>query len=265
MRPATAALTAALLLAGTASRAQDAAGDAAATAENKAAAAEPASAAVQPARPAEPKPRSNLLLDLLDQLVGPRSDLAPAGPAPVPVEPTGSPAASAPAAAGPTASATGAAAAPTVPRDVNAQPAADPAPAGVTGQPPRPADAVPPPAPDVPARPAGPAPADAAAPQPMASATPNLPGKAAPEPAGLAPIAWLPLVLLAAAAAAASGVRLQRTRRIARTRAALALSPRLDLSAGAGSPGRLSFAGPALAAPPLAIRARLDPPGARGG
>lgn len=47
---------------------------------------------------------------------------------------------------------------------------------------------------------------------------------------------------------------------MARTRAALALKPRLDRSTGAGT-----LSGLALAAPPLAIRARLDSPGARGG
>jgi hypothetical protein len=64
----------------------------------------------------------------------------------------------------------------------------------------------------------------------------------------------LPLIaLLAALAAIAAGLSFSRARRIARTRAALALSPRLDLSKGGFSTGGLALAGPSVA-----IRARLD-------
>jgi len=47
-------------------------------------------------------------------------------------------------------------------------------------------------------------------------------------------------------------MRVQRARRIERTRAALVVTPRLDLAAGTSSIRGLS-----LASPPLAIRARL--------
>ncbi|MEO5773505.1 MAG: hypothetical protein ABIQ32_05235, partial [Sphingomicrobium sp.] len=64
---------------------------------------------------------------------------------------------------------------------------------------------------------------------------------------------WPLLALLAAlAAATAAAYHWRRRAQIARTRAALNLNPRLDLTAGACSTSRLSFA-----APPMSIRARL--------
>ena len=62
------------------------------------------------------------------------------------------------------------------------------------------------------------------------------------------------LAILAAIFVLAGAHRLRRMRRIARTRAALALSPRLDPVAGASSISGLS-----LVAPPLSIRMRLTP------
>jgi hypothetical protein len=64
------------------------------------------------------------------------------------------------------------------------------------------------------------------------------------------------LGLLAAALAAAAALRLRRVRLVARTRAALAIAPRLDPGLGASSVQGLSFT-----APPLSIRARLAPAG----
>lgn len=62
------------------------------------------------------------------------------------------------------------------------------------------------------------------------------------------------LGMLALIAALVGAHRLRRMRRIARTRAALGVSPRLDAAAGASSISGLS-----LVAPPLSIRARLAP------
>ena len=67
------------------------------------------------------------------------------------------------------------------------------------------------------------------------------------------PTSSLLLALIAAAVIAAASVGVQRARRIARTRAALSLEPRLDMPAGAGSASGIT-----LAAPQLVIRARLD-------
>jgi hypothetical protein len=66
--------------------------------------------------------------------------------------------------------------------------------------------------------------------------------------------AWVLVGLLAAALAAAIALTLRwrRIRRIARTRAVLALDPRIDHGVGASSIRGLSLAGP-----PVAIRARL--------
>jgi hypothetical protein len=83
------------------------------------------------------------------------------------------------------------------------------------------------------------------------------------EPPGyfLAAGTLVPLIaLLAALAAIVAGLSFSRARRIARTRAALSLSPRLDLSMGG-----FSARGLALAGPSVAIRVRLDQPEARGG
>jgi hypothetical protein len=64
---------------------------------------------------------------------------------------------------------------------------------------------------------------------------------------------WLLLALLAVAAAFAAGTAWTRARQIARTRAALSLDPRLDLSEGSCSTGGLALAGP-----PMSIRTRLE-------
>lgn len=238
-----AALTFALLLASAPLRAQDAAG----TPQNKATAAEPATAA--PTVPAETKPRQQLFLDLLEELVRPRPAPvdnavapAPAGtPAPAPVS-----TAPAPAPAGPA----------DTPTAVS-QPRADspaalplPVPATAPDPAPPPATVVEPPVRSEASRPA----AAETNPRPVPEEPPAEPDRAFPS------VGWALLGLAAAAALAASLARLRSMRRIARTRAALALKPRLDASAGAAS-----LRGLALAAPPLAIRARLDWPGARNG
>jgi hypothetical protein len=59
--------------------------------------------------------------------------------------------------------------------------------------------------------------------------------------------------LLAAALAVAAAAAVSRARRIARTKAALSLAPRLDLAEGSASFGNL-----ALSAPPMSIRGRLE-------
>jgi hypothetical protein len=59
--------------------------------------------------------------------------------------------------------------------------------------------------------------------------------------------------LLAAVAAAAAAATLRRARRIARTKAALSLAPRLDVVEGRSSFGALTLAGP-----PMSIRTRLE-------
>ena len=241
MRLAIAALTVALLLAGAESRAQDAAG----AVENKATAAEAGSATAAPTAPAETRPRPGLILDLLEELVRPRP--APIGNVAVPA-PVGT-ATPAPVSTAPAPAPAGPAAAPTV-----VPPKADPAPA-----PPRPSPATAP-APSEATVTAPPA--QSASTQPAATRNPApqpIPAEPSPEPSPAlpGPTGWA-LLGLAAAALAGSMARLRRTRRIARTRAAVALAPRLDIWAGAGSLGGLT-----LAAPPLAIRARLDPSGAR--
>lgn len=259
MRPAFAALTAALLLIGSQSQAQDAAG----TTENKATAAEPGTAPVEPAvrPPAEPKPGAKLILDVLNELVRPRPAPLADTAAPSPSGPFPASGATDPAPAG-AAAAEAVTASGAVPRDVKAEPAAAaPRPLAATESVPAPgvpaaaepagatsdANAGPPPAPTVVAQPA----AEERAGPDATTATPgSFPGA----------IGWLLLGLLAAAAGVASALHVRRTRRIARTRAALALEPRLDLSAGA-----CTFTGLSLACPPLAIRTRLDLGETRGG
>lgn len=247
MRLAIAALAAALPLAGTSAPAQDAAG----TVENKAETATGSASA--PAKPTEPRPRNQQLLDLLNELVRPRDTAVPAATAPAPVDPVTTPGATAPA-PGP-AGATAPAAAPTPPLGGQTQPSPAPPRPGAAAEPVRPVETSPAPAPASPARPVEAAPRDAAV--PATAAAEDLAAAAEPDSPGSATARWL---LLAAAAAAASVIHLRRTRRIARTRAALALEPRLDLAAGAST-----LTGLSLATPPLAIRARLEPSGASGG
>jgi hypothetical protein len=69
---------------------------------------------------------------------------------------------------------------------------------------------------------------------------------------GASTMLLLGLLAALAALAAATAMRVQRARRIERTRAALVVTPRLDLAAGASSIRGLS-----MGSPPLAIRARL--------
>ena len=101
-----------------------------------------------------------------------------------------------------------------------------------------------------------------AAPPPIVAATPPPVAEIAPAPSPVAapvtlargPPAWLLLLIATLAAAAAVGLaRWRRVRRIARTRAALALSPRIDWGAGAAEPQGFSLAGPAVT-----IRARVE-------
>ena len=71
---------------------------------------------------------------------------------------------------------------------------------------------------------------------------------------GTAAVAWWPLALLIALAAAAGAAELaRRQRRLARTRAMLSLQPRLEQPESGAAAGAVSFA-----APPVAIRCRLE-------
>src|SRR5688572_3971095 len=84
MRSAIAMLTAALVLSGAASHAQEPAG----TASNPATAAESGTATVKPTvRPAEPNPRTKLLFDVINVLTQPRPAAPPGATAPAPAEP----------------------------------------------------------------------------------------------------------------------------------------------------------------------------------
>ena len=141
-------------------------------------------------------------------------------------------------------------------------PAAQPAPPKAAESPPAPRPAIEPIAPaSVPAplpvetAPVAAAPEIAPPPAPLeAPPTPIL----APQPtmpAGL----WLLLALVAVVVAAAT-VYARRARQISRTRAALSLNPSLDLLGGS-----CSASGLALARPPVSVRARLDDGGARVG
>jgi hypothetical protein len=267
MRLAFVALTAALLLTCTTSvQAQDPAG----TAENSsAAAAEPAPAKSQvTTQPGiSPELREKLLRDLLNA-IAPRR---PAAAAPAPAQTSDPPIVITQPAATPgivTASpvpprprpATGAALTPAVtspaPRPV-ATTVPRPRP---IAEPTRPVQARPAPqaAPVAPIKPAPVEPVPTIEPPVAAAPLPVADELAAPIPqqsrAAFGAGIWLPLGLLAAAAAiaAATVMRVRRARRIERTRAALALKPRIDMAAGASSTPGLS-----LASPPLAIRARL--------
>ena len=264
MRPAIFAFTAALLLTGaTIVQAQDATGtpgNSGAIASQSAPA--PGKVGIQPG--ISPKLRKKLLQDLLNAIAPPR----PTAAAPAPALPTST--------TQPAVTPSGTPGAVTVnPVPPPPRPAATtvPRPRPIV-QPARPTPARPDPraAPAAPieqsptlspvAAPAEPAPAIeppiAAAPTP-AVAEPDQPIPA-PARAIFAARTLLLLGFLAVAAAAAAVMHWQRTRRIERTRAALALKPRIDLSAGASSVSGLS-----LASPPLAIRARLVQPGMPGG
>lgn len=216
------------------------------------------------------RPKRGGLLDIIKTVLPPLIDAATSHPAPTPAEPSVAPAvvttepALAPALIAP---------APVAPAVVIAPVVIAPS----VAVPPKPAPT--PRATAVAPRPVAPPPASTAAAEPQ-PAVPGAPVAAVPAPpvaaiveaplppAPVAQVAppsepskpeWgaavqLILGLLAAAAVAAGAMRLNRMRRIARTRAALALKPRLDLSAGASKTPGLALTGPRLA-----IRARLEP------
>lgn len=273
MRLAFIALTAALLLTGATSvQAQDAAGTtgtSSAAADQSAPA--PGQVTIQPG--ISPKLRKKLLQDLLNAIAPPRPTAAAPAPAQTPDPPivTTQPAATAAGTPGVVTvtpvpprprPATG-----VVPPHATVAPAA-PRPAATTVPRPRPIVEPTRPAPARPAPQAAPVAPIEPSPIPPTVAAPVEPAPAIEPPIAAAPTPvavepeptrsifgagiWLLLGLLAAAAAAVAVMHWQRTRRIARTRAALALKPRIDLSAGASSTPGLSFSGP-----PLAIRARL--------
>lgn len=275
MKPAIAALTAALLMAGAASAQVPGA-----TENTGAVAAEPAPAGQVGIQPSvSPELRKKLLRGLLQAITQPRpAAAAPAAPAeplvttqpaagtPVaaPVDPSPSPPSPAapvpvPPAGTVTAPPPAVSPAPHHAAETHPRPTVEPAVATPAPRPgPRPA----PPAHIEPAPAPPPAAVDEPAPAPaLEPAKPSSAPIAEPTRAILGTGTWLLLGLLAAAAAAAAAaMHWLRMRRIARTRAALALKPRIDLSAGASSIRGLS-----LVSPPLAIRARLAMPGASGG
>jgi len=248
MRPVIAAFTAVLILTGTGVRAQDKTGTAAESG------AVPADAGSAPGKPAigidRPKLTPKMVIDAFNVLTQPRPGAAADSAAPAPAGPAVVAAAPAPTTP---AGATGVATTPALAPAAGQPSQAVPRPITTTA--PRPAaSAVLPLRPQVePARPAPAArPAPGAAPE-VTPPTAALPiPSAAPASFMVGTAAWLLIGLLAAAAVAGSVVRVRRTRRLGRTRAALTLKPRLDLSAGASSLSGLS-----LASPPFAIRARL--------
>ena len=212
-----------------------------------------------------PKVDPKLVIDVLNLLTQPRQ---PAPPPPAilqPVEPAapviGTPAPEPPASA--------------IPPPPRSRPVASPAPATAVPLNPRPAPpsaATPPPNPAAPAEPAStgavaeeippPMPAPVEAVTPVATPPEPVPRAASPEPtavpasqrsASMLESRWLLLALLAAAATIAGAAAWNRARRLARTRAALSLEPRLDLS-----DGTCSLEGLALAGPPVSIRTRLE-------
>lgn len=253
MRPAIAALAAAVLIAGVGSvQAQEPAGTAQGTGT---AAAQPESASGKPSVGIQsPKLTPKLLIDTLNMLTRPRPRAPADMAAPTPAAPAAAPAAVTPA---PAVVATPAV---VIPRDVNPQPSPAPPRTEAVAEPSRPVRPVAEPAPATPVvQPAEPVSTPPAGPAAVAVSEPA--ANPAPVPVATAEVAtpilgatiWLLLGLLAAAGAAAAVVGWQHARRIARTRAVLALKPRLDLAAGATSLGGLALAGP-----PVAIRARLD-------
>jgi len=231
------------------------------------AAAQPESASGKPSVGIQsPKLTPKLLIDTLNMLTRPRPRAPADMAAPTPAAPAAAPAAVTPASAEPAPSAVTpapavvATPAVVIPRDVNPQPSPAPPRTEAVAEPPRPVRPVAEPAPATPVvQPAEPVSTPPAGPAAVAVSEPA--ANPAPVPVATAEVAtpilgatiWLLLGLLAAAGAAAAVVGWQHARRIARTRAVLALKPRLDLAAGATSLGGLALAGP-----PVAIRARLD-------
>lgn len=200
--------------------------------------AQPTDPADQPSEPGAdaPKPDRNVLIDLLNELTRPPPRQTPPQSAP-PVEPQ-PPVVAAPVAVPPSTTI------PPLPGDrpKPAAPAALPVAAPVA--PVEPVIAAPQPA--QPAPPATPIEQPSAAQAPVAATAQRSTSLLAQSP-------WLLLALLAAAAMIAGAVAWQRARRIARTRAALSLQPRLDLAEGS-----CAAAGLAMACPPMSIRTRLE-------
>lgn len=226
---------------------------------------QPREPAAKPGTVNQPKADPKLLIDLFNRLTRPRQPAPPPLSAPMPAEPA------APVAADPLPE-PAPMAIPVPPR--RRQPPATEAP--VSRDPKAAPSAVPQPAP--PARLATPAappePTIVEAPEPAAAAVP--PARIAPvapvHPTGVAEPAqpppqrtalllsqsgWIILALLLILAAAVGAAAWNRARRIARTRAALSLEPRLDLADGSCSVG-----GGGLACPPMSIRTRLEFAGA---
>ena len=215
----------------------------------------------RPAPDAElPKVDPKLLFDVINALTRPRPAPPPGATAPAPTEPAPTPPPPATEPTEPKPAAIAVPPAPKIPPPVVVPRAAPTAPA------------TPPPEPSA-VRPAPPAAVDeplpaeiapAASPPAIAAAPPAATEPAASkpvlEPADAFPgtIGWLLLALIPASAVAATSLGVQRARRIARTKAALSLEPRLDMSAGIGSTKGLALAGPSVA-----IRTRLDWIGAR--
>ena len=216
-----------------------------------------------------PRVDPKMVIDVFKALTRPRR---PVPPPPVPTTPPSEPAAPIIAAPPPT-PAPLSDAAPPPPRPLPSAPTPIAVPRATIPKPPPAAPAPPPraslpptaPMPPVVAVPSGPASPVAIQPPPPppsplapsvreATAAARMAPKPVPRGTSLLlQSPWLLIGLLAAAAAMAGGTMASRARRIARTRAALSLDPRLDLGTAIGAPGGLPLAGPAVA-----IRARLE-------
>lgn len=270
MTPVIAALAASFLLVGIASAHAQVPGGAAENSEPVATQASPVPGGPDVRPAGRPKLRDQLLQGAINVLLNPRPRPAPPQIAPVPVEPEPAaieppmevpavvaveptPPVPRPAAIVPKtpAVATVAAPRPTV-APAKATPTPRPAPNAAS---PTPIEPTPPPPPVTePADPAPQAEPVAAEPSPVVVETEDPIPTPLPEPARPSENSnWLLLGLLVVAATVAVAVQWRRVRQIARTRAALSLNPSLDPTAGDSS-----LNGLALAAPPLAIRARLD-------
>lgn len=201
------------------------------------------------ATPPPPKQR-DLLIDVIKTLTQSRDPVI--APAPLPVEPLEPTVISTPAPTAVTSALPRPVAATPLPRPraippVKVDPAPPPVkvtppPLIVTAPPPRPID---PPTPVIVPQPAPPLPVVAEQIEPVVTTPP--PSSAA--------WPWLLAGVIVTLAAFFTTHRLRQHRRLARTRAALALTPRIDVSAGHGAPLRVHFA-----RPPLAIRATLQMP-----
>lgn len=258
MRLAVAALTAILLLVGTASAQNPGEAGTAANSSATATEATPAPSGIT----ISPKTRKKLLRDLLNAVVPPRPAAATAAPAEPLVPPTGTPGAATVSPAPPAGPATVVPLTPAVtvprppptlqPKESISTPRPSPP---ITPSPPIEEPSAPPPVAQpasVTAAPAVPAPSVIETSRPIAPPI-AAPASETPRPIFVAStVLLLGLLAALAAVAAATVIRVQRARRIEATRAALVAAPRIDLSAGASSIHGLSLVGP-----PLAIRARL--------